>query len=509
MLARTLTVALIGTDARFVEVEVDVGTGGLPTFTFVGLPARSVREAEQRTRSAIEAVDRRWPRRRVVVNLAPGTLRKEGSHFDLPLAAGILAADSAFEPERLRSWVLMGELGLDGSVRPVRGVLAAAVACRETGGRGLICPAGNAREASLVEGVAVVPVADLAQTIAYLRGEWEPVPLEPPAGAGSCPAPDLREVRGHSGAKRALEIAAAGGHNLLLIGPPGSGKTMLARRLPGILPPMSLDESLDVTRIYSVAGMLGEDAGLVRDRPFRIPHHHVSLAGLIGGGSGLARPGEVSMAHRGVLFLDELTLYRRDVLETLRAPLEEGVVRIARSGGVIAYPCRFSLVGAMNPCGCGYLGDSKKPCRCTQHQLDLYNAKLSGPLLDRFDMQMTMARVARRDLMGEATGAGSAEVRARVQRARVIQTARYGSDTTTNASATKAQLEASARLSHGARAVLGAAIDGMSLSGRGVDRVVRVARTLADLAGDDEVDEDHLGSALGLRGGQIGAVAGA
>lgn len=498
MLAKTESIALVGTDAHLVEVEVDVGNG-IPCLSIVGLPAKSVREAEQRTRSALIASDERWPPHRMVANLAPGALRKEGTHFDLPIALGILAADEKLDGERLHGWISVGELALDGTVRPVRGTLAAAITCRQDGRRGLICPAANAGEAALVEGIEVVPISTLRECIAFLKGEWTPPPIEKQRVVDEGPREDMREVRGHASAKRALEIAAAGGHNLVMVGPPGSGKTMLARRLPGILPAMSPEESLDVTRIYSVAGLLGERAALIRERPFRCPHHHISVAGLVGGGSGLARPGEASCAHHGVLFLDELTLYAKAVLETLRGPLEDGVIRIARSGGVISYPCSFSLVAAMNPCACGFLGDGARGCRCSEHQLEMYRAKLSGPLLDRLDLQVSMTRLGKEELLGAREGEPSSVVRSRVEKARDLQALRYGSSTTTNASCRKAQLQAAVSLTPSSRRTLGLAIDSLRLSGRGVDRVLRVARTLADLDGRDAVGDEDVGEAIVLR----------
>ncbi|MDQ3751543.1 MAG: YifB family Mg chelatase-like AAA ATPase [Actinomycetota bacterium] len=498
MLAKTQSVALVGTDAHLVEVEIHIGTG-VPSFTIVGLPTKSVREAEQRTRAALVSSDEEWKASRIVANLAPGALRKEGTHFDLPLALGILSARDRIDSGRLAGWVAVGELALGGAVRPVRGVLAAAIACRSAGMRGLVCPAANASEAALVEAVEVVPVETLRDCIAWAKGRWAP----PPPAAHSPPVQEdsesLEEVRGHQAAKRALEVAAAGGHNLLLVGPPGSGKTMLARRLPGILPPMGIDEALDVTRVHSVAGLLGERAHLLRSRAFRTPHHNVSLAGMIGGGPGLARPGEASLAHHGVLFLDELTLYRTDVLESLRAPLEEGRVRIARAGGAICYPCRFSLVAAMNPCPCGYAGDSLRTCRCSHHSLEVYRARLSGPLLDRFDIQLAMARPSKGDLLGPPQGESSEVVRRRVEAARVLQADRYDSPRTTNASASKRQLEQACSLAGPARAMIGLAVDSLALSGRGIDRVLRVARTLADLAGSEEVGEEQIGEAISYR----------
>lgn len=499
-LARSESVALVGAEARIVQVEVDVGEG-LPGFRIVGLPNASVREAEQRVRSALLACRETISKLRTTANLAPGDLRKDGTHFDLALAAGWAGADGKIqlEAESLKDWVCVGELALDGTVAPVPGVLAAAIATREAGKRGLVCPAGNAPEAALVSGIEVVGVTSLRECLDFFRGRWEPGPIMqfepvPP------PRPtDLRAVRGHPYAKRALEVAAAGGHNLLMVGSPGSGKTMLAQCMPGILPPMSFEESLEVTKVHSVAGLLSPGSALVSQRPFRAPHHNVSLAGLVGGGIGLPRPGELSLANHGTLFLDEITLFKRHLLESLRAPLEDGVVRVARSGGVVEFPCRFSLIAAMNPCPCGFLGDLRKQCSCNELQVQNYRARLSGPLLDRMDLQAPMARLSSRELLGQPEGESSAEVRARVLAAREMQTARYGDPTVTNASVPRVVLDEHVALGAAARRLLGHAIENDSLTGRGLDRVLRVARTIADLDQADSVADGHLAQALGLR----------
>jgi len=500
MLACLRTAALFGVDASPVSVEVDV-CFGLPKFTMVGLPDASVRESRDRVKSAIRNSGFEFPPHRITVNLAPADVRKAGAAFDLPIALGILAAQGVVERRDIPDVMILGELSLDGGIQPTRGVLPIAAAARRHGVAAVLVPRPNAGEAAIVEGLAVHPVGSLAEAVDALNRP-EGAALErrlAPPPAGTSGVADLADVHGQLLARRALEIASAGAHNLLLVGPPGSGKTMMARRLPGILPPLTFDEALEVTTVHSVAGLLPSGAGLITARPFRAPHHTISDAALVGGGS-QPRPGEVSLAHHGVLFLDEMPEFSRHVLEVLRQPLEEGRVAIARVARTAIFPARFVLVGAMNPCPCGFASHPSRECRCTPQQVGRYRSRLSGPLRDRLDLTVDVPAVPP-DLLGtSAAGEASGTVRARVTAARVRQQQRYEEERVgTNAELTPSLLAQHCQLDRDSLRLLRTAVDRLGLSARGYDRIRKVARTIADLAGDAQIAADHIAEALQFR----------
>jgi magnesium chelatase family protein len=524
VLAKVLTCAVVGLDGALVEVEVDIGPG-LPRFNVVGLPDAAIQEARERVRAAIRNSGLSFPLRRVTVSLAPAVLRKEGPAYDLPIAVGVLRASGQLPPGPLAGAVFLGELALDGALRHTPGLLPMVIVAREAGVGRAYVPAADADEAGLVGGLEVVAVPTLAGLVDQLRGD---APAEParPEGAGppAAPAPsaatglarastapgsngrgpaspvDFGHIRGQAAVKRALEVAAAGGHNLLMVGPPGAGKTLVARALPGILPPLSPAEALEVTRIYSVAGLLERDRPLVTGRPFRAPHHTTSQAGMVGGGQRAVRPGEITLAHRGVLFLDELPEFSPALLEALRQPMEDGTISIGRAHGTVTYPAKAMVIGAMNPCPCGYLGDPTRACTCPEAAVTRYARRISGPILDRIDLHVEVPRVDYAELAGDAVGEPSAAVAGRVVAARERQAARLeGTGLVVNAEMGPAAVEQHCRLDDAGRALLRRASAQLGLTARGYHRVLKLARTIADLAASESIELAHLAEALQYR----------
>ncbi len=501
MFSKINSVGIFGMDAFTVEVEADANLRAeMPIFNIVGLPDAAVKEARDRVRSAMKNCHFEFPPSKVIVNLAPADVKKAGAIYDLPILLAILASFGRLEAD-ISDAAFIGELSLDGSVKPANGMLPMAICAKEHGIKRFFVPEANAGECSVVEGIEIYPIKHALQLVNHLLGV-ELVEPAPPIYFDEVDyeyEPDFSEVKGQAKAKKALEIAAAGGHNVLLIGPPGSGKSMLSKRLPSILPPLTFEEAIDTTKIYSIAGFLPQNMPIIKKRPFRSPHHSVSRAGLAGGGA-IPRPGEISMAHNGVLFLDELPEFDRSSMETLRQPLEDGRVTISRALGTLSYPCSITLVGAMNPCPCGYYGHPTKQCTCSDAAVRKYLGKISGPLLDRMDLQIEVPPVDFESLNAKGQEESSATVRERVMAAREIQNKRYkGTDITCNARITPKLLQKYCKLDNEAEQLLHAAFDALGMSGRSYDRVLKVARTVADLEGVTDIGASHIATALQFR----------
>jgi magnesium chelatase family protein len=502
MLARVWSASLVGIDAVKVGVEVDVA-GGLPGIVVVGLPDTAVQESRERVKAALKNAGYTVPMRKIVINLTPADLRKEGPSFDLPISVGILAASEQVSPAILSDHLFLGEVSLDGALRPIAGVLAIAATAQQVGMKGLIVPADNAREAAVVQGISVYGFQHISEVADFLNqpDRYQPLKLDGQAELvrSRSQSLDLKDVKGQSQARRALEIAAAGGHNLIFVGPPGSGKTMLARRLPGILPPLTFGEALEVTQIHSVAGLLKDRGSLMGERPFRSPHHSASGPSLVGGGS-YPRPGEISLAHRGILFLDELTEFKRDVLEFLRQPLEDGHVTISRTRQSVSFPAKFTLVASTNPCPCGYFGDTIQPCTCSPRHREQYWAKLSGPLMDRIDLQVMVSRLKPEEITQQTIGEDSVTVQARVQAARDRTLHRFKEETLrSNAEMQSRHLRQWCQLDDTTRNLLESAIRKLGLSARATDRILKVSRTIADLANEESLQTHHVAEAIQYR----------
>ena len=502
MLARVLSSAVMGIDAYIVEVELDI-SDGLPFFATVGLPDSAVKESRERVTAAIKNSGFYFPPSRITANLAPADVRKEGSAFDLPIALGVMAATGQIQTDNFEKLLVLGELALDGSIRSVHGCLPMAAIAKENQLKGVILPKANAKEAAVIDELEVYPVETLQEAVEHLNGQRTIPPFqydirEAFEQQSEYPV-DFVDVKGQEHVKRAIEVAAAGGHNLIMIGPPGSGKTMIAKRIPTILPDMTLKEALETTKVHSIMGLLGNDVPLIATRPYRSPHHTISDAGLIGGGK-FPRPGEVSLSHHGVLFLDELPEFRKNVLEVMRQPLEDGQVAIARAAASYTYPANFMLVAAMNPCPCGFFGDPSRECRCSRQQIQNYISRISGPLLDRIDLQVEVPAVKYRDLASDFAGEPSASIRERVQRARHLQQERFTqAQIYCNANMESRHLREFCKVEDAAQELLRVAITQLGLSARAYDRILKVARTIADLADNPTIEAEHVSEAIQYR----------